>query len=211
MKIVVNNLCKKYGDVTLFNNISFEVPHNTITCLYGKSGCGKTTLLNILGGIEKYESGSILYDGCCLGKKLKFYLKNEFGFIFQNFGLLENETVYDNFLLIQRITELKKREREKVILDALQQVGLAGYESKKVVTLSGGEQQRVAIAKMIAKDCSFIFADEPTASLDLENKLVVIELLKELKDAGKTILIVSHDEMIKQQADKIIELKKEEN
>ena len=206
MKIIVNNLTKSFDDVVLFKDLSFEIEEGLITCLYGKSGSGKTTLLNILGGIEKYDSGNIYYNGKEIKHDLRKYLKDDFGFIFQNFGLLENETVYDNFMIVKKIAKLKKGERDKKIKDILNMLDLKGMERNKAVTLSGGEQQRVAIAKIILKDPDLVLADEPTASLDAENKQKVIELLFYLKSLGKTIVIVSHDKEIIAIADKIIDI-----
>jgi len=207
MKITVNKLSKSYGELKLFENLSFVIEDNEMTCLFGKSGSGKTTLLNILGGIEDYQKGSILYDGNKMSKKLLYtLLSNDFGFIFQNFGLLENETVFNNLMIIKKLKKMNKQERKDRIALCLEEVGLKGYEDKKIYTLSGGEQQRVAIAKILVKDCNVIFADEPTASLDTENKSIVMELFAMLKKRGKTIIIVSHDYEIKNSVDKVIAL-----
>jgi len=212
MKIEVKNLRKSFGELVLFEDYSFELESNEITCLYGKSGSGKTTLLNILGGIEDYQQGEILYNGKKLTPSLKRkFLSNDFGFVFQNFGLLENETVYSNFMLIKKVKKMRKFDRDKLIHSSLDLVGLAGCEKIKVYTLSGGEQQRVAVAKMLAKDCNIIFADEPTASLDWENKEIILKLFRLLKMRGKTIIIVSHDDDVKNAADKVIEIKRGES
>jgi len=205
VNIEIKNLTKCFGDVCLFKNLSFEITKNEMSCLFGKSGCGKTTLLNILGGIENYDSGTIIYDGKTITKRRKIeYLSKEFGFIFQNFGLLDNETVYDNFMIIKKVRRKKNEERDFIISTSLKKVGLEGFEKKVVCTLSGGEQQRIAVAKIIAKDCNVIFADEPTASLDAGNKNIIMELLKSLKQQGKTIIIVTHDLDIKNISDKVI-------
>ena len=207
MDIKAERICKSFNGVELFKDLSMEIPSNSITCIFGKSGCGKTTILNILGSIENYQKGEIYYDGVKINKKNQNqFLSNQFGFIFQNFGLLENETVFENFMIIKRIRKLKTSQRQRIIKDCLKEVDLAGYENKKIFTLSGGEQQRVAIAKILAKDCNVVFADEPTASLDNENKMVIINLLKQLKTQEKTIIVVSHDYDLRSISDFVIEL-----
>jgi len=207
MNIRAENISKSFGEIKLFENLSIDIPSKKITCIFGKSGCGKTTLLNILGSIESYQNGEIYYDGIEITKRNQSsYLSKEFGFIFQNFGLLENETVYENFMIIKRLKKMRKSVRDERIKTCLKEVDLAGFENKKVFTLSGGEQQRVAIAKILVKDCRVVFADEPTASLDSENKEIIIKLLKKLKENGKTIIIVSHDHEIKRMSDVVVVL-----
>lgn len=151
-----------------------EIESGSIVIISGESGSGKTTLLNIIGTIEDYE-GTILYDGKRLKKKeILTMRRDELSFIFQNYGLIENETVYENFKVIQNYKNNKHRIKE-----VLSMVGLQGFGTRKVFELSGGEQQqRVAISKAIFKNASLILADEPTASIDDKNKHIVIELFK---------------------------------
>ena len=205
--IKVVNLRKSFGDLVLFDNLSFEIKANRMTCIHGKSGSGKTTLLNILGGIEGYDKGSLYYKGKEMTKRnLNTYLSNDFGFVFQNYGLIDNLNVYENMMIIKRLKKMNKKSRDVEISQSLKEVGLEGFERKKIYELSGGEQQRVAIAKIIAKNCDIVFADEPTASLDTVNRNVVMELFAQLLERGKTIIIVSHDTYVRDLAEDVINL-----
>lgn len=205
MKIKVENLKKSFNEHVLFENYSFEIKEGAITCIYGKSGSGKTTLLNILGLIEKYDHGEITYDGKTIhsNKKRREYLSKRIGFVFQNFALIETETVYENLKILKR---LKKKTRDKEIEEALEKFGLEGYQNRKVYELSGGEQQRVALAKVYLKQCDLILADEPTASLDEENKQKVLKVLKEFSQNGKTVIIVTHDHSVFEYCDEWIKI-----
>ena len=206
MRIEIRNLSKSFGNHKLFDHISLCIEERKITCLYGASGCGKTTMLNILGLVEPYDSGEITYNGKTIKNRRNTlnFLRNDVGFIFQDFGLLDNETVWENMQIVYRIKKMKdaKMKMEKVLND----LNLQGVLDRKVYELSGGEQQRIAIAKIMLKDPDLILADEPTASLDDENKQIVLSMLRMLQQKGKTILIVSHDEQVRHFADIAINL-----
>lgn len=191
--IKITNLCKSFGDKVLFDNFNIDIYDGSFVVISGDSGCGKSTLLNMIGGIEEPDSGSIIVDGLEITKKgrKQEYYRDIVGFLFQNFALLENKTVYENLNMI------KKSGRTDVsISNALSRVGLEGVRDKKVYTLSGGEQQRVALARLMIKKCSVILADEPTGSLDKKNSSMVMEILHELNSQGKTVIMVTHDEKI---------------
>ena len=206
MRIEISNLSKSFGKHVLFDNINLNIEEGKITCLYGTSGCGKTTILNILGLVEPYDSGKIKYNGKTINsrKDTLNFLRNDVGFIFQDFGLLENETVWENMQIVYKIKKMKDAKIK--IEQVLNELNLSNMLNRKVYELSGGEQQRIAIAKMILKDPDLILADEPTASLDDDNKQIVLSMLRMLQQKGKTVIIVSHDEQVRNFADIAINL-----
>lgn len=208
MKIKVKDLCKSFGNLTLFDHLTLEIPEKEITCIYGTSGCGKTTLLDIIGFIESYQSGKIFYDGKQVRNKAsqRKMLRDNIGFIFQDFGLIESETIINNLKIVKKIKKMSHKEKRiKEVLNSLQ---LDMDLNRKVYELSGGEQQRLAIAKIILKNPDLILADEPTASLDLGNKEIILNLLKQFSTEGKTVIIVTHDKDTIEIADNKIDLSK---
>lgn len=197
------NLTKKFGDRLLFDNLSFTIKTGEFVCFSGESGKGKTTLLNMIGQIEPPTSGQIRYDGkeVRTSRDRLAFLATKVGFIFQNFALVEGKTVSQNLEFV------KKKNRQNIsVEEALERVGLADKLHAKVYTLSGGEQQRVALARLYIKKADIILADEPTGSLDRHNADLVMSILKDLNSQGKTIVLVTHDDAIKERCDRIIEL-----
>lgn len=191
--IIIRGLNKAFGEKIIFSNFNLEIPDGSFVVISGDSGSGKSTLLNMIGGIEKPDSGSIIIEGLNITrlKNKNSFFADTVGFLFQNFALLENKTVKENLSLI------KKSSRTKVSLkEALNRVGLSKEVNKKVYQLSGGEQQRVALARLMMKKCSVVLADEPTGSLDKKNRDIVMRLLHELNEEGKTVIIVTHDQGI---------------
>ncbi|WP_050636922.1 ABC transporter ATP-binding protein [Candidatus Stoquefichus sp. SB1] len=206
--IKLERINKSYGDHVIFKDYSLEIEENEIMVIMGKSGVGKTTLLNIIGLIEDIDSGKILLNHQEVQKKDKRKMHSEMiGFIFQNFALLEEKTVLYNLQIVFPTIKLRKKNRNKMI-DALKMVGLDGYENKLVCECSGGEKQRIALARLIVHDSQIILADEPTGSLDQENKDKILELLVKLKEQGKTIIVVTHDDSFKAISDKHLVLQK---
>lgn len=196
-------LRKRFGEKELFSDLSFQIDDGDFICFSGESGKGKTTLLNIIGMIEPPTSGKILFDGEEIKtnrQRLNFF-RNKVGFIFQNFALVEGKTVEQNLSLVR-----KSNRQDMSIEEALQKVGLSDKLKSKVYTLSGGEQQRVALARLFIKNCDIILADEPTGSLDSHNASLVINTLKTLNAQGKTVVMVTHDKTVKQLCNRIIEL-----
>lgn len=196
-------LSKRFEGRVLFENFNFKIESGEFVCFSGVSGCGKTTLLNMIGMIEPFDSGKLLIDGEAIvtPKQRMQYFQKKLGFLFQNFALVENKTVEQNLKLI------RKQDRTNLTMEeALKRVGLSGVLKQKVYTLSGGEQQRVALARIFFKQSEIILADEPTGSLDEANANRIMQILKELHQEGKTIILVTHDEKIKRMAERVIEL-----
>ncbi|WP_312753115.1 ABC transporter ATP-binding protein [Rummeliibacillus suwonensis] len=201
--IQIKNLRKKFGDKIVFDNFNLTIKNGEFVVFSGVSGCGKTTLLNMIGAIEPFDSGQILVDGIDISKKKNQlpYFQKKIGFLFQNFALVDHKTVRQNLMLV------KKKSRSSISMEkALAEVGLSEKLEQKVYSLSGGEQQRVALARLMMKQCDIVFADEPTGSLDRKNALQVIDILKKLNIAGKTIVLVTHDEEIKQFGSRVVNL-----
>lgn len=201
--IIGRNITKTFDALTVFENLNFEIEDGEFICFSGESGAGKTTLLNIIGLLEPIDSGELQINGKTYksSRQKREYYKNEVGFLFQNFALMENKTVRQNLEIVK-----SDRSNDISMEEALYRVGLADKIDSKVYTLSGGEQQRIALARLILKQCNIILADEPTGSLDKRNAGLVMGLLKELNREGKTVIIVTHDEDIKNQAGRRIEL-----
>ena len=201
--ISIKNLRKSYDDKVLFDNFDLEIPDGSFVVITGESGSGKSTLLNMIGGIEEPDRGSILVDGFDVSGKgsKRAYFRDAVGFLFQNFALLENKTVKENLDMIQNAGRSGVEIRE-----ALEKVGLTDVMNKKVYKLSGGEQQRVALARLMIKKCSLILADEPTGSLDRKNSEVVMSVLHDMNLKGKTVIVVTHDEEIVGNADNVVRL-----
>lgn len=188
--VKIKALYKAFGEHVLFKNYSLNIAQNEFVVFTGASGCGKTTLLNMIGGIEPVDDGSIIVDGITITKEknLRRYFQKSIGFLFQNFALVDEMTVEENLNLI------KKNARSDIsMLDALQRVGMEGREKQKVYSLSGGEQQRVALARLMMKTCSLILADEPTGSLDRRNAEQVMNILCSFQKMSKTVIMVTHD------------------
>lgn len=200
--IEIKNISKKMGNKQLYQNFSINIPDQSFVIITGESGCGKTTLLNMIGGIESINSGEILINGKSVKSYPKRYLfGEEIGFLFQNFALVEYKTVKQNLSMV-----LDKNRDNLSIKEVLKKVGLEGLENKKVYQLSGGEQQRVALARLMLKKCNVILADEPTGSLDEKNSAVVMEQLHYLNKQGKTIVMVTHNMKYVKEATMIINL-----
>lgn len=201
--IKAENLSKRFGDKVLFDGLSFTAEPGEFVVITGKSGCGKTTLLNILGGLVTSDEGRVSIDGKSITDRdlrRKFY-SEIVGFLFQNFALVENKTVKQNLEMV-----MKAHRSGVSVDDALGMVGIADKAGTRIYTLSGGEQQRVALARLIFKKCSLILADEPTGSLDSENEAEVLRILHSFCNQGKTVIIVTHSEKIINSEERVIYL-----
>lgn len=201
--ICIHGLSKSFDEKVIFDNFNIDIADGEFVIFAGNSGCGKTTLLNMIGGLEDPDEGSIVVDGIdiCKEKNKKDYFSYKVGFLFQNFALLESKTVRQNLELIQ-----KKARTELSISEVLKAVGLADKEDTKIYKLSGGEQQRVALARLMLKKCDIILADEPTGSLDMGNANAVMDILHQLNKQGKTIIVVTHSEKIIKSEKKVVGL-----
>ncbi|WP_147585222.1 ABC transporter ATP-binding protein [Beduini massiliensis] len=209
MEIInIKNLSKKYKEHIIFDAFNLKINEGEMIAITGKSGSGKTTLLNIIGLIEEYDEGNYyFYDYLNIKPNSKFateMIRNHINYLFQNFALIDDDTILNNLLIGLEFKNLSKSEKLSEIQNALEKVGLDKDVKTKISALSGGEQQRVAIARIILKDGNLILADEPTGSLDEENKEVVMSLLKELNNEGKTIIIVTHDSYVAGKCDRVI-------
>lgn len=201
--ITIKNLSKSFGEKKLFDNYSLQINDGEFVIFTGVSGCGKTTLLNMIGSLEKADSGEITVDGMDITQKKnqREYLKRKVGFLFQNFALVDSKTVEDNLKLV------KNNCRSGVsIEEALEMVGLSDKAKQKVYSLSGGEQQRAALARLIVKKCDCVLADEPTGSLDRKNADTVFSILEKINESGKTVIMVTHDESFREKGKRVIEL-----
>lgn len=206
--ITIKQLTKKFGPRALFDNLSLHFEPGKVYALIGPSGSGKTTLLNIMAKLESCDQGQVYYRHQLLQQiKANVYFRDYLGYLFQNFGLLESESVQTNLdlgLIGKRLTRKARAEQQQA---ALAQVNLSYVTlNQKIFTLSGGEAQRVALAKLILKEPPLILADEPTAALDPQTGYEVMSLLLSLKEAGRTIIIATHNPMIWERADEVIDL-----
>ncbi|MBF0781025.1 MULTISPECIES: ABC transporter ATP-binding protein [unclassified Granulicatella] len=206
--ITIENISKRFNERILFSKLNLTFETGKIYALIGRSGCGKTTLLNMLAKLEPYKIGSIIYRNQELSEiKTSRFFRQELGYLFQNFGLLESQTIQENLdlgLVGQKIDKAEKRRKQK---EALYQVGLDYLDLKqKVYELSGGESQRVALAKVILKNPPLILADEPTAALDPKTSREIMDILVGLKQANRLIIIATHNPMIWEMADEVISL-----
>ena len=175
--IILSNICKRFGEKTLFENFSLKIERGEFLSIMGESGAGKTTLLNMMGLLDRPDSGTVVLCGqenpAFSSRTAVNLRRRHISYLFQNYGLIDTETVENNMRIATHFKSISKKKERRLIADALEQVGLQGYEKRKVYTLSGGEQQRVALAKVIAKSPQIIFADEPTGSLDECNREIM--------------------------------------
>ena len=201
MTIDLLNVSKSFGSKKIFTDLNLIFESGKSYALIGGSGSGKSTLLNIIGRLEKIDSGNVLVDKQDIWKiKERTFFKNTVGYVFQNYSLIDNKTVYDNLKLITK--------DKKTITDVLEKVGLSSdYLHQKIYELSGGQAQRVAIARMLMKPRKIILADEPTGALDGEIGKEIIRLLLNERDEDKYVIIATHDPAVYKKVDVIIDMK----
>ncbi len=206
-----DNVSKRYpGGHEALSNVSFHLPRGEMAYLTGHSGAGKSTLLKLIALIERPSRGNLVLDGVNLsnvGNSKVPYIRRNIGIIFQNHHLLYDRPVFDNVALPLIIAGYQHREIGKRVRAALDQVGLLKKEKAAPITLSGGEQQRVGIARAIVHKPGLLLADEPTGNLDPELSKEIMELFARFNQVGVTVLIASHDlDLIKQMGSPVISL-----
>ena len=196
----LKNIEKRFGHKSILDQFNLEIKKGESIAIIGKSGSGKSTLLNIISLIEPIDDGEIIFDNKDISsikdsKKIDF-LRENIGFLFQNYALIENETVIKNVEIgLKYRKDLTNKEAKKnEVKRLLDLVGLAGFEDRFIYTLSGGEQQRIALARLIGKPSKIILADEPTGNLDNANSEIIMEILLKEKYKGKAIIVVTHNE-----------------
>lgn len=206
----INNLQKKYKDKQIFNGLNLMIMKGQITTIFGPSGVGKSTLLNIIGTLESFDDGDVNLFGMNAPKinsKQSMLLRREkISYLFQNFGLIDDQSIKQNLEIACQYMHTSKKEKQLKINKALQTVGIELDIKTKIYQLSGGEQQRIAIARLLLKPSELILADEPTGSLDFKNRNFIIQKMLNLKSKGKTIVIVTHDPEFKKISDNIVHL-----
>ncbi|MGT0186354.1 putative bacteriocin export ABC transporter [Staphylococcus aureus] len=203
--IKLENVFVKKGNKNILDGCNFNFEKGKSYALVGESGAGKSTLLNIIAGFEDVSQGSIYIEDKLLKKKVDFY-RYTLGYLFQNFALLENQTISQNLDLALKFKKKNKKDNMNLKKDIRKKVGLDLDIKRIVSSLSGGEQQRVALARLILKDPKIILADEPTGSLDTKNGKIVIDLLLKLFDENKTMIVVTHDLELAKRFDVIVNI-----
>ena len=208
--IKLENVTKTIGEKVILENLSLKINQGDLVAIVGKSGSGKSTLLNLLGLIDGDYSGHYEIFGQqnvpFNSVKSQAIIREHISYLFQNFALIANETVEYNLMLALKYVKLSKKDKVKRIEEILERVGLSSTLHQKVSELSGGEQQRIAVARAILKPSQLLLADEPTGSLDPENRDLVLNFLLDMNKEGKTVIIVTHDAYVAQQCHRVIEL-----
>lgn len=212
--IELNNIVKIY-DINVENkraldDVSLKIEDGELVAIMGPSGSGKSTLLNIIGCMDSATSGTYMLDGvdmsACRGGKLQEYRKEKIGFVFQHFALMDYYTAYENIELPLLARNVKRKDRKVQINRQLEALGITDVKDKVPSKMSGGQRQRVAIARALVTGCSVLLADEPTGALDQATGKEVINILKQVNSTGKTVIVVTHDESVAKQMNRIIRI-----
>ena len=212
--IELKDVCKtyKYGkeETKALDNINLTIKDGEFVAVIGNSGSGKSTLLNVIGCMDLMDSGSYILNGQEISgikiNKLHKARKESISFVFQNFALLNHYTVFENVEVPLLAKKVRKSERKRIVKEKLELMGIYDLKSKLPTKISGGQQQRCAIARALASDNNIIVADEPTGALDSKTGEEIINVLKQLNGMGKTVIIVTHNMDIAKQTDRILEM-----
>ena len=210
----LENVSYRYSDALkddyVFKNINYEFNEGKVYAIKGKSGSGKTTLLSLISGLETNYEGKIIYDKKDLKKQdLDKYRSSDIGIIFQSYNLLPHLTAMENIILSMDISNVDVTDKSEKAIELMKSVGLKeSQKDRRVLKLSGGEQQRVAIARSLSYNPRMILADEPTGNLDKETENEILKIFKNLAEKkNKCVIIVTHSENVCKNADKIFDLK----
>ncbi|CAH2462143.1 MULTISPECIES: ABC transporter ATP-binding protein [Bacillus cereus group] len=209
--IQLANVAKGYGksNFSALKDINLTIEKGEMIAIMGPSGSGKSTLLNIIGLIDSPSTGKYFLDGMdmsTLKSNYHKYRNKEVGFVFQNFSLLDDYTVIENVMLPLIYRRISHKKCIQISKEMLEMVGLERHINKYPYELSGGEQQRTAIARALAQDTKIILADEPTGALDQENGEKIMSILKEINKQGRTVLVVTHDQKVAEYCQRTIRL-----
>jgi len=213
--IEIKDVCKAFGKkearVEALRKMNLSILDGEMIAIMGKSGCGKSTLLNILGGMMSIDSGEYIYDGKAVNfrsqKELTKFRRNEIGFVVQYFALIDDINVFQNIALPLKYQGYSRKKIKSMVMSAMKELGIESKVKAYPCELSGGQQQRVAIARAIVKRPRVILADEPTGALDEATGEEVQEILRNLNQQGKTIVIVTHDAKVAENCQRIIHMK----
>ena len=210
LKNITKNYLSGDNEVQALKGIDIEFRENEFVSILGQSGCGKTTLLNIIGGLDRYTSGDLIINGKSTkefkDKDWDIYRNHSVGFVFQSYNLIPHQTVLANVELALTISGVGKAERKKRAIEALQKVGLGDQLNKKPNQMSGGQMQRVAIARALVNDPDILLADEPTGALDSKTSVQVMEILKEISKDRLIIMVTHNPELAEKYSSRIVKL-----
>ncbi|MGR6972844.1 ABC transporter ATP-binding protein [Streptomyces cynarae] len=205
--IDIVKLSKTFGTRTLWSDVTATVSRGEMLALVGPSGSGKSTLLNCIGLLDKPSAGTIRHEGKDITRfgrgEIRRFRRDVLGYLFQSYALIENATVAANLEVAVKPQRTLRGNAGATIAEALDRVGLAGREKETIHHLSGGEQQRVALARLMVKKPALVLADEPTGALDHANTTVVIDILREMSDAGCAVVIATHDDYVRDRCDAV--------
>ncbi|WP_290428992.1 ABC transporter ATP-binding protein [Paenibacillus andongensis] len=210
--IQIDHVCKQYvmGGETIraLDVVTLEIEQGEIVAIMGPSGSGKSTLMNIIGCLDVSDTGSYVLDGKAINQmkdaQLAEIRNRKIGFVFQSFNLLPRLSAYENVELPLIYRGMTRKEREPLVMKALEAVDLIDRRKHMPSELSGGQQQRVAIARTLAGDPDIILADEPTGALDSKTGIEIMDIFTRLNDQGRTIILITHDHVIAQQAKRVV-------